>query len=238
MTSPISFQFRDITLRGSLFEPSENAKNQAVLFLHGWTGGENTNAAEHLADNGYYAMTFSLPGHNDSDGDINILTRDESYSAVQQAFNVFKSMIPDNMPIAIVGNSYGSYMAALASNEPDVNAISLRVPANYPDAKSNQKQAGQGHIDPGIMQWRRTLLSHTETKALRAVHEFGGKVQIIEAELDEMVPHETVQSYVNAVSNPEKLEYHFMEGWPHSLGNHPERNKQFQDILLNWLNTL
>lgn len=234
----LSFQFKDLTLRGVFCEPEANTKNQAVLFLHGWTGTENANAAAFLAKNGYYAMTFSLPGHNNSDGDINTLTRAKSYDAVCLALESLKSRIPENMPIAVVGNSYGGYMAALVSGSTGVNAISLRVPANYPDAKFDQRQMGQGSEDPDIMKWRQKLHDHTETRALRALHAFTGKVQIIEAELDDAVPHETVQSYAHAVSDPSNLEFHLLQGWPHSLGIDPERNKQFQTVLYTWLESL
>ena len=110
----------------------------------------------------------------------------------------------------------------------------MRVPANYKDADFDQPKLGLGHDDAELMRWRHLKMGAVETKSLRALHVFKGPVQIVEAEYDDAVPHQTVQNYIDAVADKNQLEYNFMKEWPHSLGDDPQRNKQFQEMLLNW----
>lgn len=232
----IAFNVDGQKLRGRLYRPVGKAKRPAFLFLHGFTGKPNDRAAAIIAENGFYAMTFSLSGHNDSEGKIEDQSRGKSLKETLAAYNFFKSKLPLEVKIAAVGNSYGGYLAPLLSAEKEVGAISMRVPANYPDKGFDEPQIGRGHEDPRITRWRNQKLNSDGTKSLKALRDFIGSVQIIEAENDDAVPHQTVQNYVDAVSDKRQLDYRFMKGWPHSLGDHEERNKQFQELLLNWAN--
>jgi esterase/lipase len=175
-------------------------------------------------------MTFSLSGHNDSDGDIADQTRQKSLQEVLAAYDLLQ--VQTKNKIAVAGNSYGGYLAALLAAERSLAAVSLRVPANYPDEHFDESQLNQRGT---IVDWRELPLEFNTTRSLKAIHDFAGAVQIIEAELDEMVPHQTVQNYVSAVSNKAKLDFHLMKGWPHSISGSQERAEQLQDILLHWL---
>lgn len=148
----------------------------------------------------------------------------------------FKQRLPAGTEIVAVGNSYGSYISARLSAERELAGLSLRVPANYADENFDKpKWIMSGDSDPELNAWREQVIGPAENKALKAVHDFKGAIQIIEAEKDELVPSQTVQNYVHAVADESKLDYHLMEGWPHSLGDSEERQRQFRDILLNWL---
>lgn len=129
-------------------------------------------------------------------------------------------------------------MSILLSEERPVCCMSLRVAANYIDDDFTVKRMGRGSENPDVFKWRHLNLKADATRALRALHSFGGPIQIIEAGLDEMVPHESTQNYVDAASDKTKLDYHLMEDWPHSLGLDAERNRTYQKILLDWLNKI
>jgi esterase/lipase len=131
-------------------------------------------------------------------------------------------------------------MATLLSAEREVSALSLRVPANYPDERFSDAQLPQApdQSNTSLTEWRKQIIKYDQTRSLKSLHNFQGQIQIIEAEEDEIVPHETVQNYVNAISDKNQLDYHLMKGWPHSLGLDPQRNQQYQDMLLNWLNKI
>lgn len=230
---PIEFNIDGLVLRGNLRIPKSNSKSLAVLFIHGWTGLPNEDAAKVLAENGFSTLTFSLSGHNKSDGRLEDQTREKSLKEILTAYDLFKNKLPKEIKIVAAGNSYGGYFAAILSKERPLIAVQMRVPANYPDEGFRDQQLGQSDK---IMEWRSKVLNPDATRSLRALHKFQGTVQIIEAEIDDRVPHQTVQNYVEAVSDKSKLDYHFMKGWTHSLGVDKKRNKQYQDILLNWLN--
>lgn len=232
----VEFSVDGLTLRGKFYGPMGPAKDIAVLFIHGWTGMPNELAAAFLAEHGFYAMTFSLSGHNDSDGTLQAQTRRKSLKEALAAYDFFKNKIPERKAICVAGNSYGGYLAPLLSAERSVASIQMRVPANYPDAHFSKPQLGQGGEDPEVMEWRHKPLANGATKSLRALRGFRGPVQIIEAELDDRVPSQTVQNYVQTVSDRATLDYHFMKGWPHSLELDKGRNAAYQQMLLEWLN--
>lgn len=234
-TEQVEFKAGGETLKGKLFKADES-RGLAVLLIHGWTGSPSEATAKALADNGFSAMTFSLSGHNDSSGRLQDQTRQKSLGEVLAAYDFFKTQLPAGTKIGAVGTSYGGYLTAVLCGERPIACAQLRVPANYPDESFDQIQMGQGSENAKVMGWRLQPLGPAATKSLAAIHAFSGPVQIIEAELDDHVPHQTVQNYVEAVSDTSKLDYHFMKGWPHSLGDDPEHNRQYQEVLLAWLN--
>lgn len=235
---PLKFKVGGLTLRGNLYKPKGDAKNLALLFIHGWTGEPNENAAKVLAKNGFWAMTFSLSGHNDSEGKIEEQTRQKSLNELIEAYDLFCSNLPKKIKIGVAGNSYGGYLAPLLAEERSIHFIQMRAPANYKDEGFQEIQIGRGHENGDLMMWRDQKLRWQDSRALQALHNFKGPVQIIESEFDDAVPHQTVQNYADAVKDKSKLDYHFMKGWPHSLGMHPQRNKQFQKMLINWANKI
>ena len=182
-------------------------------------------------------MTFSLGGHNDSQGDINTLSREDFMHHVLAAHDFFASKLADSTQIGAAGSSFGSYLAAVLSGLRELACLSLRVPANYSDEGWSEPQFPQAASfeNPEILKWRDNPLSFDATKSLQATHDFNGPIQIIEAEDDDIVPHQTIQNYIDAVQDKAKLEHHLMHGWPHSLGDDPERNRRYQEMLLNWL---
>lgn len=225
-------------VHGRFYLPAGSPNKPAVLFLHGWTGRPNDNAAQVLVAQGYPCFTLIFRGHLGSDGDIKLVTAQNGLDDATAAYDFIKQQLGDDVQIAAVGNSYGAYIAALLSGERGLAALSLRVPAAYPDDTLAQAKWGKGHDDKEIAGWRLQPVSFAESQALRLVHDFKGPVQIIEGEKDEIIPHQTVQNYIEAVAEPAHLEYHLMKGWPHSLGDHVARNEEFQKILLEWVKSL
>jgi esterase/lipase len=233
-TEPIELTVDGSKLKGNIYFAAE-PRGLALLFLHGWTGITNEDAAGILAQNGFSAMTFSLSGHGDSQGKIEDQTREKSFKEVLAAYDLFKSKLPEGTKIGVAGNSYGAYMASMLTVERPVACLQLRVPANYRDELFKELQVNQGAGNPEVVKWRELKLDYQSTRALGAIHEFKGPIQLIEAEHDERVSHQAVQNYVDAVSDKKQLEYHFMKGWTHSLGLDSERNRQYQEMLLKWL---
>jgi len=224
------------TIRGNIYEAEDSNEDIGFIFIHGWTGLPNEDAAAILANNGFTSMTISLRGHNNSDGDINVVSRQDSLKDAVVAYDFFKSKEPKITRVGLIGNSYGGYTAALLSTERSIDCLSLRVPAGYPDEGFNEPQMGHGNDDPFVLKWRIQATAFADNIAYKAIHNFAGNIQIIEAEHDNQVHTQTVKNYVNAISNIDQLEYHMMKDWPHSLGRDPKRNKEFQEILLAWVN--
>lgn len=225
-------------IKVTLFLPNKPSINQAVLFLHGWTGKPNNDAAKYLAENGYTALTVIFRGHLGSESSMDVITRKNAIDDAVAAYDYLRSQVGQDTPICVTGSSYGGYTAALLCAERDLNGVSLRVPANYPDEGFDLPQHRQGHENPGVTEWRQKAVHYTETRALLAIHNYHGRVQILEAELDEIVPHQTIQNYVASVNNKDNLDYQLMRGWPHSLGSHIQRNQEYRKVLIKWLQGL
>ncbi len=225
-------------VQGDFFAPRTTVHPQAVLFIHGWMGKPNTHAADFLASQGYYAQTVYLRGHGKSDGDIKAITTQMSLDDALAAYDNLLSRVPNSTPIAVVGSSYGSYISVLLSAKRSCNGLSLRVPANYPDDALELSKWGRGSEYPGDTAWRLQAIDYTANSALTALHNFDGRVQIIEAGLDDQVPTQTVKNYANAVADQSKLSYHLMPDWPHSLADNKAFNQQYKDMLLEWLSSL
>ncbi len=231
----IAIKVDDQKMWSTFYTPKKPAQKLAALFVHGWTGKPNEAAAMILAQHGYYCLTISLRGHGKSDGDIRTITTQDSFKDALAAYDFLKARLPHDVGIIAIGSSYGSYISALLSAQREIAALSLRVPANYADGDLSQPKWGHGNEDPKVAAWRLIPITYAENHALKAVHDMKGGVQIIEAENDEVVPHQTVLNYCDAVSNQKLLDYHYMKTWPHSLGDDSRRNQKYQEILLNWL---
>ncbi|KKR59827.1 MAG: hypothetical protein UT99_C0023G0001, partial [Candidatus Curtissbacteria bacterium GW2011_GWA2_40_31] len=58
----------------------------------------------------------------------------------------------------------------------------------------------------------------------------------IESEKDTYVPHQTVQNYIDATKDKNKLTYVFMKGAPHSIKEGPFRD-EVERIYIEWFKT-
>lgn len=232
----VTFNVGKDKLRGQLFYPSDlKDKNPAVIFLHGWTSGQDRYAdqAKDLTRLGAICLTFDLRGHGISDGDINNQTRQDFLDDVLAAMDLLtKDTKVDSKNITIIGSSFGSYLAVLLTRHRKVKNLILRVPANYPDdlmgpiAEANRDEA-----------YKKIPQSYNPKNnlALGALSEFIGNVLIIESGKDEIISPQTIKNYVNAVKDKSKLEHIVMKDAPHSLSGLPEFKKQAQIITREWL---
>jgi esterase/lipase len=233
-THAVEMNVDDQVIYGNIYTPDQDPKKVAFLFLHGWTGRPNQRAAAFLVENGFAAMTISMRGHAPSDGDIKTVTAQNSIDDAKTAYDYLKSELSNDIAISAIGNSYGGYIATLLSGERQIHGLFLRVPACYPDENFDQPKWGHGNEDPKVMSWRQQPHNYNENRALSLLHSYAGNVQILEAQHDTMVPHQTIINYVNAVPDKRQLDYTLMKGWPHSLGEDSERNQQLQELLIQW----
>jgi len=240
----ISFRVAGVELRGKLFRQQISGANAAILFLHGWTSRQDRyfELADTLAAQGYVCLTFDMRGHGASDGELKALTRVDFLDDAVAAYDLLANTEGvDKARISVVGSSFGSYIATLLSAKRPCAALCLRVPANYPDTgfeEPHLERANayyEGVVEEDKKRWKTTVHSFSETSSLRAVHAFGGPILLVESEKDELVPHEIVQSYIDAAPDKNKLTYVFMRGAPHSLNGSDTYKEEFKNILVSWL---
>lgn len=225
-------------LSAHMFRPDVvKEKHPAALLIHGWESGQDRQfeLAKILANLGYISMTVDLRGHGKSSGDIKKFSRKEFLEDVKGAYDSLvqiKEVDADN--VLAIGSSFGSYLVALLSAERKLKALVLRVPANYSDEGFEDALQHESRLHPAHDEWKSKLQDHSQNSALRAVHNFSGKILLVQSEKDEQVRSTVIESYMNA-AHPARLTHVIMKGAPHSITKYPNFQREYYEIVTNWL---
>lgn len=234
----ISFNIEGQKLIGTVFYPKKlKEKNPAIFFVPGWTSKKERSYqyAEGLSSLGYICILFDLRGHGQSEGDIKTFTIRDFLNDATAAYDYVSTVKGvDKENISAVGSSFGSYLIALLSEKRKLTNIALRVPANYPDTEFDEsKFINSGSDNPQIVAWRKKVKKPNDTFALKAIHSFLGNILIIESEKDTIVPHQTIENYINSAPDKNKLTHIVLKNGPHTLKKGKFRD-EVTKILVNW----
>lgn len=216
-------------INGNLFTATKPV-NLAFLLIQGWTGTQNLAAAQALADLGFTSLTYDMRGNKSSEGDLSKLSRADFLKDAVIVYDFLKQQVGNQASIGVVGSSFGGYTGILLTEQRPVVCLSLRVPASYPDKGFDEPQLPQSKTSAS---WRQQARSFSENKALNALHKFQGSVQIIEAENDEVIPHQSTLNYANAATDKSKLTHDVMKGAPHNLANE-QLSAEYIELLTKW----
>src|SRR5690606_32354602 len=107
-----------------------------VLLVHGWDGSQAQYIARahELAALGCICLTIDLRGHARHRAQRMEVTPEDNLQDVLAGLDTLRSHPGvDERAIAIVGSSYGGYLAALATALRPVRWLALRAPAIYED---------------------------------------------------------------------------------------------------------
>jgi pimeloyl-ACP methyl ester carboxylesterase len=207
-----------------------------VLFVHGWGGSQQQylTRAREVAALGCVCLAFDLRGHADTHGQHDTVSRKDNLGDVLAAYDLLASR-PNVDPnaIAVVGSSYGGYLAAILTSERAVKWLALRVPALYMDSNWETPKR-QLHKDQDVIGYRRTLIPSKDNIALRACSEFKGDVLIVESEHDDTVPHSVITNFREACNGAHSLTYRVIEDADHGLTD-DFAQRAYTSVLVNWL---
>ena len=205
-----------------------------VLFVHGWGGSQEQDLrrAQDLAALGCICLTFDLRGHARDEPQHETVTREENLRDLIAAYDVLATNpAVDRSAIAVVGSSYGGYLAAILSSLRPVRWLALRVPALY---KDEDWALPKRQLDRDMLAvYRRSPVSTQDNRALKACAEFPGDVLIVESEHDELVPHQTIVSYRTAFGKAHSMTYRVIDGADHALSEEACRHA-YTSLLINW----
>src|SRR4029453_7542079 len=210
-----------------------------VLFVHGWGGDQNQylDRARELAAHGCVCLTFDLRGHAQTQKLYDIVSREESMRDILAAYDFLAAQSSvDSDSIAVVGSSYGGYLAALLTALRPVKWLALRAPALYKDSewalpKSRLK------LEQGLEAYRRQPVRPHETRAPRACLAFTGDVLIIESEHDSLVPHQVIANYREAFISAKSTTYRVISGADHALSDDASQ-RAYSTNLVTWLSEM
>ena len=207
-----------------------------VLFVHGWNGSREQylSRARAVASLGCVCLAFDLRGHERTQSQYDTVTREDNLRDVIEAYRVLAgcpSVDPTRM--ALVGSSYGGYLAAIVTAMRPVRWLALRAPAIYADAGWDVPKR-RLHQDPDFADYRRRSHAPNDNRALAACAQFQGDALLVESENDTVLPHPVAANYVAALANAHSLTYRLIEGADHGLSC-AEWKQTYTDLLVTWL---
>jgi uncharacterized protein len=207
-----------------------------VLLVHGWDGSQEQYIARahEIASLGCICLTFDLRGHVRHQSDREQVTREDNLRDVLAAYDVLVGHpAVDARAVAIVGSSYGGYLAAIASSLRPVRWLGLRVPALYLD---EDWSVPKSRLDRDkLMAYRRTGdIAPGSNRALAACAAFRGDVLLVESEHDTTVPHPTIHNYRQALVQAQSVTYRVIAGADHALSEKAWQ-QTYTSLLVHWM---
>jgi pimeloyl-ACP methyl ester carboxylesterase len=230
---PVYVRVEDEHILGTLISPG--ALMPGVLFVHGWGGDQRQYVARAraLSALGCVCLTFDLRGHAQTQARHDSVSREDSMRDVLAAYDYLAALRNvDSDAIAVVGSSYGGYLAALLTERRPVKWLSLRVPALYKDSEWTVPKL-RLRSEQDLANYRLQPVGPGESKALHACKAFTGDVLIVESEHDEMIPHQVIVNYREACSSTKSLTYRLIEGADHGLSTEAWHGA-YTTLLVNW----
>ncbi|MGE4405244.1 alpha/beta hydrolase family protein [Pseudomonas sp.] len=222
----------DEHIAGTFLSPPP--KMPGVLFVHGWGGSQqrDLSRARGIAGLGCICLSFDLRGHALTRAQQETVTREQNLDDLLAAYDLLAEHPHiDPAAIAVVGTSYGGYLAAILSSLRPVKWLGLRVPALYLDEDWSLPKR---QLDrEALNRLRSSRVRPEENRVLAACAAFHGDVLIVESEHDSFVPHETIMSYRAAFQRTHSLTHRIIDGADHALSS--ERCQEaYTSILVNW----
>lgn len=206
-----------------------------VLFVHGWgaTQQQYLARARDVAALGCVCLTLDLSGHARTRAQRDTVSRERNLRDVLGGYEILAAHPQvDPESIAVVGSSYGGYLAAVLTEVRAVRWLGLRVPALYRDAGWELPKL-QLHREQDLVTYRRSFVPAAENRALRACARFRGDVLIVESERDDIVPPPVIASYRAACAQARSLTCRCMRGADHALSAETSQ-REYTALLVQW----
>jgi len=224
------------SISGTILTPG--AKIPGILFVHGWGGSQQRDLAraKNITGLGCVCLTFDLRGHERTHEMRAKVSREQSLEDLLSAYDRLVSHpAVDSDAIAVIGSSYGGYLATILSSMRPVKWLALRVPALYWDA--DWEMPKQELDRDKLAHYRRSAVTAADNRALAACKEFHGDVLLIESEQDDYVPHATLMSYRSAFELAHSLTYRLVDGADHALSSDLSQSL-YSSMLTNWISEM
>lgn len=231
-SSPTAIHVDDQHLAATIAAPS--TRMPGLLFVHGWNGSQKRDLirAREIAALGCICLTFDMRGHGDLEGLRADTTREHNLNDVLAAYDRLACHPEvDRSAIAVVGSSYGGYLASILTALRPVRWLALRVPALYRDEHWETPKGSLDRADLDL--YRSQVVPPEDNRALGACTQFEGDVLIVESEHDHLVPHPNIVSYIGAFRRARSMTYRVIEGADHALTSVAHR-RAYSTLLTHW----
>lgn len=213
-----------------------DARMPGVLFLHGWGGNQSQMAARarEIAALGCACLTVDLRGHAKTATQRATVTREDNLADALAAYDhLAGEAAVDTGQIAVVGSSYGGYLATILTSLRPVKWLGLRAPALYKDTDWTSPKIALRDLQ-GLEAYRQVMIEAQDNRALRAATAYRGDVLIVESAHDTIIPHAVIGNYRNAFGGARSLTYRVIDGADHALTD-PACRQAYTTLLVNWI---
>ncbi|HWP13171.1 MAG TPA: alpha/beta fold hydrolase [Ramlibacter sp.] len=231
--NPVDIPVDDKHIAGTLVGPDTMVPG--VMLVHGWDGSQDQYIARahEIAALGCICLTFDLRGHVRHLAQRETVSREDNLQDVLAAYDVLVGHpAVDPGAIALIGSSYGGYLAAIASALRPVRWLALRVPALYKDGDWDVPKSQLMREE--LAAYRLSMVSPRNNRALAACAAFRGDVLIVESQHDSLVPHQVIQNYMAACAQAQSLTYRMISDADHGLSEKPWQ-QTYTSLLVNWM---
>ncbi|MGC3986839.1 MAG: alpha/beta fold hydrolase [Pseudorhodoferax sp.] len=223
----------DRSIAGTLVGP--NSLMPGVMLVHGWDGSQEQYIARahEIAALGCICLTFDLRGHAQDRAARDAVTREDNLADMLAAYDVLVGHPSvDGSAVAVVGSSYGGYLAAILSTLRPVRWLGMRVPALYKDADWLVPKRALSREE--LVAYRNSVVAPASNRALSAAAQFEGDVLLVESEFDTLVPHPVIKNYLDAFQKAHSMTYRVIKGADHAL-SHKAWSQSYTNVLVNWV---
>ncbi len=223
---PFELPFGKYTLKGDTY--GNRGDENTTLLLHGAGNSSRlifSRMREYLYYHGISSASFDFVGHGETDGNIRETTL---HSRTNQAATVINHICQE--PLTLIAASMGAYSAIKLTEIFRVENLILLVPAVY------TPQVYDIPFGPGFSAHIREQGSWKDSDAFDIISNFNGKVAIIAAQYDDVIPSELIEQLYASIINARKRILHIVPDSRH-VSLFP-REKDFlvaMDILLGVL---
>ncbi|MBK9132939.1 MAG: alpha/beta fold hydrolase [Betaproteobacteria bacterium] len=224
----------DERVRGTFVAPG--TLMPGVLFVHGWGGSQEQYLARAraVASLGCVCLAFDLRGHAENRPQFGTVSRSTNLRDVEAAYDrLVARRYVDRNAIAVIGSSYGGYLASILTTMRPVRWLGLRAPALYMDSGWELPKL-QLRKEQDLVTYRSSLVPAETNRALRACQAFDGDMLLIESEFDETIPAAVLASYRQAATRTRSLTFRCIKGADHGLTSE-DSQRAYTTVLLGWL---
>jgi uncharacterized protein len=233
----VHIKVRGGQIAGMLVSPAPRVPG--ILLVHGWGGNQQQyqKLTKELASLRCVCLTFDMSGHEATKSRRETVNREDNLADLVAAYDFLAAHpLVDRAAIAVVGSSYGGYLAALLTELRPVTWLALRAPAIYKDTDW-QMPKQQLHREQALAQYRQQAIAAAENRALGACAAFRGDVLLVESGRDRIVPRAVLVNYRLACMNALSLTFRTISQADHALTD-PRSRSSYATILKRWLDEM
>jgi dienelactone hydrolase len=213
----VGIKVREGQIAGTLIAPSRRVPG--VLLAHGWGGSRQQyqQMVRAVAPLRCVCLTFDFSGHVATASQRESVTREDNLADIVAAYYFLAAHpLVDPTAIAVVGSSYGGYLASILTSLRPVRWLALRAPALYNDSDW-QLPKHQLQREQSLVGYRQQRIAPEDNRALAACAAFRGDVLLVESEHDKIVPHPVLGNYRNACIDALSVTYRKILHADHAL---------------------